>query len=192
MRNVSDQPTVEFLGYTLSAEGVCMDPWRCKCFMNGQHSKALEIFSTSLSLQISTDALYGTTSKSWPLWILCYLPSPLGCRSPRILQSSEHSSHLHVHPSQSQPFILETDASNITIAAVLPRNRASTKMFIPVSTIPINSLLSRAIMKFWTKSYLLSKWLLRHYLEGSRYPVQMVPDHKNLEYLHSDKALTQQ
>lgn len=89
------------------------------------------------------------------------------------------------------PLVLETDASDLALAAIL--------------SICTNGDIHPITFHFWTlqaaelnydvhdKELLaiiktFKKW--QHYLEGTVNPVEVIMDHKNLTYFYSSKALT--
>ena len=98
------------------------------------------------------------------------------------------------HWEPNKPLIVETDASDYAIAAILSI-RTDDNEIHPVAF--LSRTLQSAELNYDThdKELLASfeafkAW--RHYLEGSGDPIDVVTDHKNLEYFSSTKILTRQ
>ncbi|KAK3570245.1 hypothetical protein QTP86_017134, partial [Hemibagrus guttatus] len=62
------------------------------------------------------------------------------------------------HPDPKTPFVVEVDASNLGIGAMLSQHQSNTAA--------------------------LEEW--RHWLKGARHPFLVLTDHRNLEYLRGD------
>ena len=88
--------------------------------------------------------------------------------------------------------IVETDASNYTIAGILSIHCTDEEIW-PVAY--YSQTLSAPELNYNTHDKELLAihelfWLWHHYLEGSAEPVNVVTDHKKLEYFSTTKLLT--
>src|ERR1700720_4891884 len=102
------------------------------------------------------------------------------------------SALLLTHWIPDTPIIIETDVSDYAIAAILsialpdgeihPVHFYSCTLTSPQLNYDIHDKELLAIFKAF------QKW--QHYLEGSRSPMDIITDHKNLEYFSTTKLLT--
>lgn len=101
------------------------------------------------------------------------------------------SAPILVHPNPELPFIMEVDASTIGVGAVLSEQQGMPEKLHPCA---FSRKLSQAERNYdignrelLAVKLALEEW--RHWLEGSKYPFQVLTDHRNLEYLQSAKRL---
>ena len=96
------------------------------------------------------------------------------------------------HPDQDRPFLLETDASGFAWGAVLSQQQEDGK-WRPVSC------LSKGFSDVETRYDTHDRELLgiiraleslRHFLMGTKYPVTVLTDHKNLNYFRTKQFLS--
>ena len=97
-----------------------------------------------------------------------------------------------VHWSPDAPITIETDASDYAIAGILSLTCSDNEIY-PVMF--YSHMLSRAELNYDTHDKELlaifevfKSW--RHYFEGSTTPIDVVTDHRNLEYFSTTKLLT--
>ncbi|KAJ1105074.1 hypothetical protein NDU88_002482 [Pleurodeles waltl] len=97
------------------------------------------------------------------------------------------------HPDANQPFIVEADASDVAIGAVLSQRNKDTGQLHPVAYI------SRKLNKTKQNYVIAEKELLairdafkewRHHLLGAKYTVTVYTDHRNLQFMSSARLLT--
>jgi hypothetical protein len=110
-----------------------------------------------------------------------------------MLKNAFTSAPILTHWSPDAPMILKTDASDYAIAGILSLH-CSDKEIRPVAY--FSWTLSAPELHYDThdKELLTIHESFRtwhHYLEGSAAPVDVVTDHKNLEYFATTKLLTQ-
>ena len=97
-----------------------------------------------------------------------------------------------MHPDPERQFIVEVDASNTGVGAVLSQRSAGDSKVHPCAF--YSHRLSHAKRNFdiGNKELLAVKLALeewRQWLEGAQVPFQVWTGHKNLEYLHTAKRL---
>ena len=92
-----------------------------------------------------------------------------------------------VHPDPKAQFIVEVDASNVGVGAILSqRSAGDSKVHLCVYTHPLS--LAKQNYDIGNKELLTVKLTLEEWwqwLEGAQVPFQVWTDHKNLECLHS-------
>ncbi|KAJ1114308.1 hypothetical protein NDU88_002547 [Pleurodeles waltl] len=191
---------VEFLGVDLSPEGFCMSTRKIQavqewpvptsvrdvqCFLGFSNYYRRFIFHFSHIVSPITRLLRKGVSFVWSEEAeeaFCFLKQAF-CSAP-ILQ----------HPQPDAPFIVEADASDIAIGAVLSQRNKTTGQLHPVAF--LSRKLSAAELNYTVaeKELLAIKkafqeW--RHYLWGAQHPVTVYTDHRNLQYMKEARQLTQ-
>ncbi|KAI3655287.1 hypothetical protein MP638_001659, partial [Amoeboaphelidium occidentale] len=110
----------------------------------------------------------------------------------KILKESFREDLLLLHPQDHKPFIVETDSSDYGIGGVLSQFDDQ-KVLRPVAFYSRQLNSAERNYEIYDKELLavhdcFKEW--RHYLQGGRYQVTVLSDHKNLEYFMSSKQLT--
>ncbi|KAJ1139669.1 hypothetical protein NDU88_006036 [Pleurodeles waltl] len=97
------------------------------------------------------------------------------------------------HPDANQPFIVEADASDVAIGAVLSQRNKDTGQLHPVAY------MSQKLNEAEQNYVIAEKELLairdafkewRHHLLGPKYTVTVYTDHRNLQFMSSARLLT--
>ncbi len=96
------------------------------------------------------------------------------------------------HPDPDQKFIVEVDASNTGIGAILSQRQGNPPKLFPCAyySRKLNSaernydVGDRALLVIKAA---IEEW--RHWLEGAKFPFTVLTDHRNLEYIRSAKRL---
>ncbi|KAJ1157947.1 hypothetical protein NDU88_010644 [Pleurodeles waltl] len=191
---------VEFLGVDLSPEGFCMSTRKIQavqawpvptsvrdvqCFLGFSNYYRRFICHFSHIVSPITRLLRKGVSFVWSEEAeeaFCFLKQAF-CSAP-ILQ----------HPQPEVPFIVEADASDIAIGAVLSQRNKTSGQLHPVAF--LSKKLSAAELNYTVaeKELLAIKkafqeW--RHYLWGAQHPVTVYTDHRNLQYMKEARQLTQ-
>lgn len=96
------------------------------------------------------------------------------------------------HPDPSLQFLVEVDASNTGIGAILSQRQSSTTKLHPCAFYSRKLNAAERNYDVGDRELLAMKaafeeW--RHWLEGANFPFTVLTDHKNLEYLRSAKCL---
>src|SRR3984957_11117572 len=192
------QDTMEYLGYILSPTGLMMDPAKVQTIQDWpEPCKIKEIQSFLGFANIYRWFIHAYLDIVIPLTRLTHKDTKWDfsekCRKAfNDLKMAFLSAPLLTHWIPDTPIIIETDASDYAIAAIL-------SIALPDGEIhPVafhSHTLTSPELNYDThdKELLVifeafQKW--RHYLEGSGSPVDVVMDHKNLEYFSTTKLLT--
>ena len=111
----------------------------------------------------------------------------------RFLKKAFTSAPVLTHPNPEEPFIVEADASEVAIGAILSQRDSRTGQLHPVA------FMSRKLSDTEINYTIAEKELLairgafmdwRHYLWGARYTVTVYTDHRNLQFMKSARQLT--
>ncbi|KAI2647543.1 Transposon Tf2-9 polyprotein [Labeo rohita] len=187
--------SVPFLGYILSAEGVRVDPEKVKAVVDWptpDSRKALQRF-------LGFANFYRRFVRNFS-----QLASPLtALTSPRTtfrwsdaasakLKSRFVSAPILVTPDPSRQFVVEVDASEVGVGAVLSQRSATDDKMHPCAFYshrlsPAESNYDIGNRELLAVKLALEEW--RHWLEGSGVPFIVWTDHKNLEYIRTAKRL---
>ncbi|KAI2646233.1 Transposon Tf2-6 polyprotein [Labeo rohita] len=190
--------SVPFLGYILSAEGVRVDPEKVKAVVDWptpDSRKALQRF-------LGFANFYRRFVRNFS-----QLASPLtALTSPRTtfrwsdaaeaafakLKSRFVSAPILVTPDPSRQFVVEVDASEVGVGAVLSQRLATDDKMHPCAFYshrlsPAESNYDIGNRELLAVKLALEEW--RHWLEGSGVPFIVWTDHKNLEYIRTAKRL---
>lgn len=100
------------------------------------------------------------------------------------------SAPIFCNPDPSRQFIVEVDASEAGVGAILSQRAASDNKVHPCAFLSLRLTPSERDYDIGNKELLAVKLALeewRHWLEGSRVPFLVWTDHKNLEYIRSVK-----
>uniref|UniRef100_A0A9J7ZGW9 Gypsy retrotransposon integrase-like protein 1 n=1 Tax=Cyprinus carpio carpio TaxID=630221 RepID=A0A9J7ZGW9_CYPCA len=108
------------------------------------------------------------------------------------LKSSFTTAPILKHPDPKLPFIVEVDASDCGIGAVLSQHHGTPGKLHPCAFFSRKLTPAENNYNIGNKELLsikaaLEEW--RHWLEGALHPFQVITDHKNLEYIKDAKRL---
>ena len=97
------------------------------------------------------------------------------------------------HFNPQHPIVVETDASNYAVAAILSQNSPTDGNLHPLAFYSLGMAPAELNYKIYDKGLLaifnaFRQW--RNYLEESTHVVLVLSDHKNLEYFTTTKQLT--
>ncbi len=190
--------SVSFLGYIISSEGMRMDPDKVKAVMDWpspDSRKALQRF-------LGFANFYRRFIRNFSP-----LAAPLtALTSPRTtfrwsdtaetvfanLKGRFSSSPILVTPDPTRQFVVEVDASEVGVGAVLSQRTSSDDKMHPCAFFshrlsPAERNYDIGNRELLAVKLALEEW--RHWLEGSGVPFIVWTDHKNLEYIRSAKRL---
>jgi len=192
------QEEVEFLGFIVGKHGVSMDQAKVKTVMDWPTPQSLNDLQSFLGFANFYRKFIAQYSKICvPLTRLLKpsMPFQWNEEAEKAFQSLKQQfmagSILH-HFKPELPILLETDASDFAIGAILSQRGEdgvlkaiafhSRKMSPPELNYPIYDKELLAIVDAF------KAW--RHYLEGSAFPINILTDHKNLEYFKTTRILS--
>ncbi|KAA0722980.1 Retrovirus-related Pol polyprotein from transposon 297 [Triplophysa tibetana] len=193
------RPTVQFLGYIVSAEGINMDQGKILAIQNWplpQTVKELQRF-------LGFSNFYRRFIKSFS-----FMSSPLTSllrRKPKSLSWNPEAraafeelkrafitAPVLTHPNPDLPFVVEVDASTTGVGAVLSQRHGDPLQLHPCAFFskklsPAEQNYDIGNQELLAIKLALEEW--RHWLEGANHPFSVITDHKNLEYLRTAKRL---
>ncbi|KAK3550602.1 hypothetical protein QTP70_000679 [Hemibagrus guttatus] len=188
-----------FLGYNVSYQGVEMDnskitavtEWprpttvkELQCFLGFANFYRRFIRNYSVTAAPLTSLLKGKPSRlKW---------TDDATRAFTNLKNSFTTAPILKHPDPNLPFVVEVDASDRGIGAVLSQCHGQPGKLFPCAYFSRKLTDAERNYDVGNKELLGMKaateeW--RHWLEGSTHPFQVIMDHKNLEYIKSAKRL---
>ncbi len=190
--------SVPFLGYIVSAEGVRMDTDKVQAVVDWptpDSRKALQRFLGFANFY--RRFIRNFSQLAAPLTALTSTKTPFRWSSTAEaafakLRSCFVSAPILVAPDPSRQFVVEVDASEVGVGAVLSqRSSADGKMhpcaYFSHRLSPAERNYDIGNRELLAVKLALEEW--RHWLEGSGVPFIVWTDHKNLEYIKSAKRL---
>jgi len=190
--------SVEYLGFFLSTDGLTMDPSKVKTILDWPEPRRIKDVQSFLGFANFYRRFISEYSRIVvPLTRLTRKGVPWSFSdearaSFNALKSAFTSAPVLANWAPDKPLIVETDASDYALGAILSiiddsgevhpvafHSRVFTSAEVNYDTHDKELLAIFAAFKIW-----------RHYLEGSASPIDVVTDHKNLEYFSTTKVLT--
>ena len=189
--------TIEYLGFILSKDGLKMDPSKVQIIQDWPEPCKVKDVQSFLSFANFYRRFISDYSNIMiPLtWLTCKgIPwnfTDAAWKSFQALKSAFISTPVLTHWVPNKPIIIETDASNYTLGAILSIQTDS-----GVHPVAFHSHTFRAPelnydthdKELLTMFEAFCVW--QHYLKGSDTLINVVTDHKNLEYFSTTKVLT--
>ncbi|KAI2651181.1 Transposon Tf2-9 polyprotein [Labeo rohita] len=191
--------TVQFLGYIITSDRVQMDQKKVQAvaeWPQPQTVKEMQRFlgfanfyrrfikNYSLLSAALTSLLRGT--KKTLTW------TPAAETSFQWLKEAFTSAPILRHPNPDLPFIVEVDAANLGVGAVLSQATGKPPVIHPCAYFSKKLTTAEQNYSIGDRELLAVKLALeewRHWLEGAKHPFLVITDHKNLQYLRSAKRL---
>ncbi|KAL0173013.1 hypothetical protein M9458_033324, partial [Cirrhinus mrigala] len=118
--------------------------------------------------------------------------SPAAVKAFASLKTSFTTAPILKHPDPQLPFVVEVDASDCGIGAVLSQLHGSPGKLHPCAFFSRKLTAAERNYDVGNKELLSMKAALeewRHWLEGAAHPFQIITDHKNLEYIKGAKRM---
>lgn len=188
-----------FLGYHISHRGVKMDESKVKAVTEWHTPSTIKelqrflgfanfyrrfIRNYSMIASPLTSLLKGKPSKlRW---------TPDATNAFQNLKDRFTTAPILKHPDPSLPFVVEVDASDCGIGAVLSQRHGQPGKLFPCAFFSRKLTAAEKNYDVGNKELLSMKAAIeewRHWLEGTIHPFQVITDHKNLEYIKSAKRL---
>jgi hypothetical protein len=191
--------TVEYLGFIISPDGITMDPRKVKTIQDWPVPTCVKEVQSFLGFanfyRRFIDNYSGIVK---PLTRLttkgCQWKWTTECDNVfQLLKRAFQEAPILRHFDPSQPIIVESDASDFSIAAIISQPHPETGNLHPVAFHARTMGPSELNYDIYDKELLaivesFRQW--RAYLEGSRYPVQVYSDHNNLQFFTTTKKLS--
>ncbi len=193
------RPTVQFLGYIVSADGIQMDQGKVQAIRDWpqpQSVKKLQRFLgfanfyrrfiqnfSLLSAPLTSMLRQKPKSLSW---------NPEARSAFQKLQEAFCTAPILTHPDPQLPFVVEVDASTTGVGAVLSQHHGEPPRLHPCAFFSRKLSPAERNYDIGNRELLAIKLTLeewRHWLEGAQHSFSVITDHKNLEYLRSAKRL---
>jgi hypothetical protein len=188
---------IEFLGYILSGTGIRMNPKKLESLTSWKTPDSVKEVQIFLGFaNFYRNFIANFSSLATPLTNLLKKDATFTwSTSAQVafdsLKNAFSSAPILVFPDTSKPFILETDASDFAVAGVISQDDDSGVLH-PVSFYSRKLSPAEINYEIHDKELLaiivcFEQW--RHLLLGSKHPITVFTDHKNLVYFTSTKRL---
>ncbi|KAK9401689.1 hypothetical protein NXF25_010045 [Crotalus adamanteus] len=197
---------IDYLGFRVSAAGIEMDPNKVKCVLEWQAPKThrqLQRFlgfanfyrqfipsfadvALPLTQLLRTKRLTGKPRPGQPLaWTMA-------CQQAfESLKGLFAREPILIHPDPGRPFVVQADASDVAIGAILLQ-RNTDGLLQPCAYTSKKFTDTERRWAVWEKEAFAVKWALstwRHLLEGAQHPFEVWTDHQNLAVLQTPRRL---
>lgn len=193
------QTSVEFLGYFISSDGVSMDPGKADSIRNWPIPRNVKDIQSFLGFaNFYRRFIDNYSGIVVPLTRLTRKDVPFTWNdearaSFESLKTAFSSAPILVHFHPDRTTILETDASDYAVTAILSQTNPESLEIHPVAFFSRTMAPAELNYEIYDKELLaiyaaFRQW--RAYLEGLPNPVEVITDHKNLEYFSTTKLLT--
>ena len=190
--------TTTFLGYIISPGNLSMDPEKVKAVVewpSPTNRRELQRFLGFANFY--RRFIRGYSSIAAPLTALTssritFSWNPLAERAFETLKTRFSTAPILVHPDSTAQFIVEVDASNVGVGAILSQRSAKDNKVHPCAYFSHRLTPTEVNYDVGNRELLAVKMALeewRHWLEGASVPFLVWTDHKNLEYLQTAKRL---
>eukprot|EP00833_Pecoramyces_ruminatium_P006384 jgi/Orpsp1_1/1180416/evm.model.c7180000073352.1 len=193
-------PFIDFLGHRISSEGILMDPKKVSSILEWPIPKSVKEVQSFLGLaNYYRRFIAGFADLAQPLNSLLkkdvkFNFSPTCEDSFTKIKSKFASAPVLAYPNREIPFMVETDASNFAIGAILSQKNPDDKVTHPVAFFSRSLSSSERNYPIYDKELLaivaaLENW--RHLLKGTNQPFKIFSDHRNLLYQKKPEKMTQ-
>ncbi|XP_041430600.1 uncharacterized protein LOC121397614 [Xenopus laevis] len=195
---IFEQDSVEFLGFFITPQGIQMDSRKVSAILDWPaptSRKAVQRFIGFANFyrkfvknfsQIISPITSLTRANVKFMW------TSEAQRAFQCLKDLFISAPVLHHPDPSLPFILEVDASENAVGAILSQRSGIKEELHPVAFFSHKMSRSECNYDVADRELLAIKLALeewRYLLEGAKHPILIFTDHRNLEYLRSAKRL---
>ena len=191
--------TIEYVGYIVSPKGLSMDPTKVQAISDWPTPTTVREVQSFLGFANFYRRFVRDFAKlSKPLSSLTRKDTPFvwstACtKAFEQLKSYFVSSPVLAHYHPERTTIVETDASDYAVAAIISQVDPTTLFLHPIAFYSRSMSSAELNYEIYDKELLaifaaFKEW--RHYLEGIPETVEVITDHKNLEYFATTKLLT--
>jgi len=193
-------PFIDFLGHRISSKGILMDPKKVSSIMEWPIPKNVKDVQSFLGLaNYYRRFISGFADLAQPLNSLLKKDAKFDfsneCKdSFSDIKSKFASAPVLAYPNRELPFMVETDASNYAIGAILSQINPEDNISHPVAFFSRSLSSSERNYPIYDKELLaivaaLETW--RHLLKGTAIPFKIFSDHRNLLYQKKPEKMTQ-
>ncbi|KAL0195268.1 hypothetical protein M9458_008840, partial [Cirrhinus mrigala] len=193
------QPSVQFLGYTISAEGVQMDQGKVDAILNWSIPHSIIELQRFLGFaNFYRRFIKDYSSITAPLTSLLrgkprhLVWNPTAHEAFQWLKTIFSTAPMLHHPDPELPFTVEVDTSTTGVGAVLSQAAGESSLLHPCAYFSRKLSPGEQNYDIGNRELLAIKLALeewRHWLEGARHPITIITDHKNLQYLREARRL---
>ena len=193
-----DKSETTFLGYVISKDGLKMDKEKVKAILDWPVPTNVKEVQSFIGLcnyyrlfikdfAKIANPIHKLTRKN--------VPFDWGKDQQKAFDTLKHlftSAPILKHPDSNKPFIVETDASNFAVGAILSQEFDG--KLHPVAFLSKSLTKCQRNYQIYDKELLAIKEALeawRHYLEGARHQFIVYTDHKNLTFPRKPEMLSQ-
>ncbi|KAL0194835.1 hypothetical protein M9458_008407, partial [Cirrhinus mrigala] len=192
------QHTTTFLGFVISVQGVAMDPQKLEAVRSWTLPTSLKQLQHFLGFaNFYRRFIRGFSSTAAPLTTLTkpsrgeFRLTPEAIQAFRTLCHQFTSALVLIHPDPVKPFVVEVDASDVGVGAVLSQRGPDEKLH-PCSFFSRKFNPTQQRYGVGDRELLAIKWALeewRHWLQGGGDPFTVWTDHQNLTVIRHTKQL---
>ncbi len=191
--------SVAFLGYIISQEGVAMDESKVHAVLNWPLPSTIKELQRFLGFaNFYRRFIRGFSSIAAPLTNMTKKGSrhlqwtAKAHKAFDLLKCQFTTAPILHHPDPNSPFVVEVDASNIGIGAILSQRQGNPVKLYPCAYYSRKLTSTERNYDMGDHELLaiksaLEEWL--HWLEGASHPFTVWTDHRNLEYLKTARRL---
>jgi hypothetical protein len=192
------QEEIKYLGYIITSKGVRMDPSKVKAVADWPVPKTTREVQKFIGFANFYRSLIDNfASLTQPLTQLLKNGVKFQWNKEHqnafdLLKKAFQKESFLKHPNESNPFVLETDASDFAVAGILSQLDED-NVLKPVGFFSRQLDKSQRNYDIYDKELLaivscFSHW--RHFLQGNNHRTLVMTDHKNLEFFMTTKKLT--
>ncbi|KAL0149844.1 hypothetical protein M9458_054892 [Cirrhinus mrigala] len=192
------QHSTTFLGFVISPQGVAMDPQKLEAVRSWPLPSSLKQLQRFLGFaNFYRRFIQGFSATAAPLTALTKPSHGAFHLTPEAIQAFKTLCHLFTtapvltHPNPDKPFVVEVDASDVGVGAVLSQRGPDGKLH-PCSFFSRKFNPTQQRYGVGDHELLAIKWALeewRHWLQGGGDPFTVWTDHQNLTVIRQTKQL---
>ncbi|KAL0192526.1 hypothetical protein M9458_010822, partial [Cirrhinus mrigala] len=192
------QHSTTFLGFIISAQGVAMDPQKLEAVRSWPLPTSLKQLQRFLGFaNFYRRFIRGFSSTAAPLTALTkpsrgeFHLTPEAIQAFRTLCHQFTTAPILTHPDPTKAFVVEVDASDVGVGAVLSQRGPDEKLH-PCSFFSRKFNSTQQRYGVGDRELLAIKWALeewRHWLQGGSEPFTIWTDHQNLTVIKQTKQL---
>ncbi|KAL0159635.1 hypothetical protein M9458_043360, partial [Cirrhinus mrigala] len=192
------QHTTTFLGFVISSQGVAMDPQKLEVVRSWPLPTSLKQLQRFLGFaNFYQRFIQGFSATAAPLTALTKPSRGEFQLTPEAIQAFKKlcllftTAPVLIHPNSTKPFVVEVDASDVGVGAVLSQRGPDEKLH-PCSFFSRKFNPTQQRYGVGDRELLAIKWALeewRHWLQGGSDPFTVWTDHQNLTVIRQTKQL---